>query len=86
MTLVNVAYVRERGAAAALPPLSLHRPRQSRRLLLTNRTWLGGFGLESGGFALYVAALALASLAVVQTVGAGGMAVLAASPESRRCS
>ena len=76
-TLVNVAYVRERGAVAALPPLSLHRPRQSLRLLLTNRRWLGGFGLESGGFALYVAALALASLAVVQTAGAGGMAVLA---------
>ena len=52
-TLVNVAYVRERGAAAALPPLLLHRPRQSLRLLLSNRTWLGGFGLESGSFGIF---------------------------------
>lgn len=76
-TLVNLAYVRERGAAAALPSLSFRRPLRSLRLLLTDRKWLGGFGLETGGFALYVAALALASLAVVQSVGAGGLGVLA---------
>lgn len=36
-----------------------------------------GFGLESGGFALYVAALALAPLSLVQSVSAGGIGVLA---------
>ena len=36
-----------------------------------------GFGMESGGFALYAAALALAPLAVVQSIGAGGIGVLA---------
>ena len=76
-TLVNVAYVREHEAAAALPALSLRRPLQSLRLLLTDRSWLAGFALETGGFALYAGALALASLALVQSIGAGGMGLLA---------
>jgi hypothetical protein len=33
--------------------------------------------METGGFGLYVAALALASLALVQSIGAGGIGVLA---------
>jgi drug/metabolite transporter (DMT)-like permease len=76
-TLVNLAYVREQEAAAALPALSLRRPRESLRLLLTNRRWLGGFAMENVGFGLYVAALALAPLAIVQTVGAAGIGLLA---------
>ncbi len=75
--LVNVAYLREHEAAAALPMLSLRRPLQSARVLLTDRSWLIGFAMESTGFALYVAALALASLALVQSVSAGGIGVLA---------
>lgn len=76
-TLVNVAYVRERIAAASLPSLSLRRPAQSARRLLSDRAWLQGFSLETSGFALYVAALALAPLAIIQSVGAGGLGVLA---------
>jgi hypothetical protein len=57
--------------------LSLRRPLQSARVLLTDRSWLIGFAMESTGFALYVAALALASLALVQSVSAGGIGVLA---------
>jgi hypothetical protein len=76
-TLTNVAYLREHDAAASLPALSLRRPLHSLRLLLTDRSWLLGFAMESGGFASYVAALALAPLAVVQSVGAGGIGVLA---------
>jgi hypothetical protein len=76
-TLTNVAYSREHDAAAALPSLSMRRPLQSVRLLLTDRTWLTGFAMESGGFASYAAALALAPLAVVQSIGAGGIGVLA---------
>ena len=71
--LINLAYLREHDAAAALPMLSLRRPLQSARALLTDRSWLVGFAMESTGFALYVAALALASLALVQSVSAGGM-------------
>jgi hypothetical protein len=45
--------------------------------LLTDRSWLLGFALESAGFALYVAALALAPLSLVQSVAAGGIGILA---------
>jgi hypothetical protein len=75
--LANLAYLREHDAAAALPCLSLRRPLHSLQLLLTNRSWLVGFAMETGGFALYAAALALASIALVQSVGAGGIGVLA---------
>lgn len=76
-TLTNLAYLREHDAAAALPCLSLRRPLHSARLLLGDRRWLVGFAMESGGFLLYAAALALASLALVQSVAAGGIGVLA---------
>ncbi len=76
-TLTNVAYLREHDAAAALPCLSLRRPLHSLRLLLTDRSWMLGFAMESGGFASYAAALTLAPLAVVQSIGAGGIGVLA---------
>ena len=76
-TLTNIAYLREHDAAAELPVLSLRRPLQSARILLSDRSWLLGFAMESGGFLLYAAALALASLALVQSVAAGGIGVLA---------
>lgn len=76
-TLANVAYLREHDAAAALPALSLRRPLHSLQLLLGDRSWLLGFAMETGGFACYAAALALASLSLVQSIGAGGIGVLA---------
>jgi hypothetical protein len=76
-TLTNVAYLREHNAAAALPALSLRRPLHSVEALLTDRSWLVGFALEGAGFALYVAALALAPLTLVQSVAAGGIGILA---------
>lgn len=75
--MINIAYLREHDAAAALPALSLRRPLHSAHILLTDRTWLTGFALESGGFLLYVAALALAPLALVQSIAAGGIGILA---------
>jgi hypothetical protein len=76
-TLASLAYLREHDAAAALPTLTLRHPLQSLRLLLTDRSWLLGFAMEGGGFALYAAALALAPLALVQSVAAGGIGLLA---------
>jgi hypothetical protein len=76
-TLTNLAYLVEHDAASALPCLSLRRPLRSARLLLTDRKWLTGFAMESGGFVLYATALALAPLALVQSVAAGGIGVLA---------
>ena len=75
--LFNTAYLREYAVASALPPLSLRRPLASLRALLGDRRWVIAFAMESGGFALYVAALALAPLALVQSVGAGGIGLLA---------
>lgn len=76
-TLINVAYLREHDAAASLPVLSMRRPLQSARILLGDRSWMLGFAMESAGFLLYATALALASLALVQSISAGGIGVLA---------
>jgi hypothetical protein len=76
-TLTNIAYLREHDAAAAVAGLSFRRPLQSLRLLVTDRNWMFGFAMESCGFASYAAALALAPLALVQSIGAGGIGVLA---------
>jgi hypothetical protein len=76
-TLVSLAYLREHGAVGELPALSLRRPLRSAGLLLASRDWLIGFAMETAGFALYVAALALAPLALVQGVAAGGVGILA---------
>jgi drug/metabolite transporter (DMT)-like permease len=76
-TLVNLAYLREHDAASSLPTLSLRRPVRSLALLLGDRSWLVGFAMEGGGFVLYAAALALAPLALVQSVAAGGIGLLA---------
>jgi hypothetical protein len=76
-TLTNYAYLREHDAAAALPALSLRRPLHAARALLSDRSWLRGFALETIGFALYVVALALAPLTLVQSIQAGGIGILA---------
>jgi hypothetical protein len=77
-TLTNLAYLREHDAAATLPCLSLRRPLRSGGLLLSDRRWIVGFAMEAGGFLLYAAALAIAPLALVQSIAAGGIGVLAA--------
>jgi hypothetical protein len=69
--LINWAWIREHDAASALPPLSVRRPRESLKILFTDRAWLTGFLTESGGFLCYVGALALAPLALVQSLSAG---------------
>ncbi len=76
-TLVSLAYVREQAAVQRLPALTLAHPVASLRGLLGSRPWLLGFVMEGSGFAMYVAALALAPLALVQSVAAGGVGVLA---------
>jgi len=74
---VNWAYTREHAAAAALPPLSPRNPVRSLLTVAESRPWLIAFGAETGGWLLYVAAVRLAPLALVQAVSAGGIAVLA---------
>jgi hypothetical protein len=74
---VNLAYSREHDAANELPPLSARHPVASIRALAGDRAWLVGFAAETGGWLVYLAALRLAPLALVQTIGASGIAVLA---------
>jgi hypothetical protein len=75
--VTNTAYSLEHDAAAALPPLSPRRPFRSAKLLLHDRRWMLAFGAESAGWLMYVAALRLAPLALVQAVTASGVGVLA---------
>ena len=74
---ISWAYTREHEAATRLPLLSVKTPLASARALARSRGWLVGFAFESGGWIVYLVALRLAPLALVQTVGAAGIAVLA---------
>ena len=74
---LNLGYLLQHGVAARLPPLSLRRPAASVRSLLAEPPWLVGAGIQVGGFGLYVAALALAPLSLVQAAAAGGIGILA---------
>ena len=75
--VTNTAYSLEHDAAARLPPLSPRRPFRSVQVLLRDRRWLLAFGAESAGWLMFVAALRLAPLSLVQAVAASGVAVLA---------
>ena len=74
---LNVGYLLEHSAVRRLPPLSIRSPLASARRLLGSRRWLLGFGTETAGWALYVLALALAPLSLVQATAAGGIGILA---------
>jgi drug/metabolite transporter (DMT)-like permease len=75
--VVNWAYTREHDAVVAVPPMSPRHPLAAARALLRTRPWLTAFGAETGGWLVYLAALRLAPLALVQAVSATGIAVLA---------
>jgi hypothetical protein len=74
---INAGYALQHGAAALLPPLSVRRPLASLASLARTRRWIVGFAGGICGWALYVAALRLAPLSLVQAASAGGIAVLA---------
>ena len=74
---VNWAYSREHDAAAVMPRFSPRRPLRLVSLLLGDRRWLTGFATETAGWLVYVAALRLAPISLVQAVCASGIAVLA---------
>ena len=74
---LNWGWVAQQGAARELPPLRLRAPIRSLRSLFGDLAWLAGFLVGILGWALYVAALALAPLSLVQGVSAGGIAILA---------
>jgi phospholipase C len=75
---LNWGWIAQHGAARQLPSLSLRRPLHSLRSLFFDPSWLVGFLVGIGGWALYIAALAFAPLSLVQSVSAGGIGILAA--------
>ncbi len=74
---INWGYLAQHGAASSLPPLTLRHPVRSLVSLFSNVRWLAGFLAGIGGWVLYVAALALAPLSLVQAAAAGGIGLLA---------
>ena len=88
--VLNWGFFAQHGAARDLPPLSIRRPLASIASLFRDLHWLLGFLAGLGGWLLYLAALALAPLSLVQSTSAGGIAVLAllvhrrGDPVSRR--
>jgi drug/metabolite transporter (DMT)-like permease len=66
---------KQRGAATA-PPVQWRRPLASTAALFSNRWWTLGILVAMGGWAFHVAGLALAPISLVQSVIAGGLAML----------
>jgi hypothetical protein len=73
---INGGYYVQHGAATQLPPLTVRRPLRSLALLFRNVPWVAGFFAGIGGWGLYVVALKLAPLSIVQAASAGGIALL----------
>ena len=66
---------KQRGAATA-PPVQWRHPVQSTVALFSNRWWTLGILVAMGGWVFHVAGLALAPISLVQSVIAGGLAML----------
>jgi hypothetical protein len=75
--LIDGGYALQHASASRLPPLTLRRPLRSLRLLFGSGRWSLGFFGGIAGWGLYVTALRLAPLSLVQAVSAAGVAVLA---------
>lgn len=78
---INGGYALQHASASSLPPLTLRRPLRSLALLFRTGRWAVGFFAGIGGWGLYVAALALAPLSLVQAASAAGIVVLAIGGE-----
>ena len=74
---INGGYALQHASASVLPPLALRRPFHSLALLFRSGRWAVGFFAGIAGWVLYVTALALAPLSLVQAASAGGIVVLA---------
>jgi hypothetical protein len=74
---LNWGFLQQHGTVSGLPALSVRRPVASLGLLFANLRWLTGFAVGLAGWALYVLALRLAPLSLVQAVSAGGIGLLA---------
>src|SRR3954451_7384220 len=74
---LSFGYLLEHAAVRTLPPITLRHPIQSVLHLVRTPRWVTGFTIEICGWGLYVLALALAPLSLVQATAAGGVGILA---------
>jgi hypothetical protein len=74
---LNYGFFVQHEATAAGAVLTIKQPLRSARALFTNLRWLAGFVAGFGGWLLYIWALALATLSIVQAASAGGIGILA---------
>jgi uncharacterized membrane protein len=73
----NWSWVAQHTITSRLPTLSVRHPRRSLGLLFAQPRWLFAFLVGVGGWILYIVAVKLAPLSLVQAVSAGGLALLA---------
>ena len=67
----------QHAASGGLPELTLRHPVASLSILFRSGRWVAGFVTGLAGWGLYIVALDLAPLSLVQAVSAGGVGVLA---------
>jgi drug/metabolite transporter (DMT)-like permease len=74
---LNWGWLQQHGAVEQLQRFELRHPVRGLLSLFRSRRWLLGCATGLAGWALYIAALALAPLSLVQGVSAGGIGLLA---------
>ena len=74
---LSYGFYAQHAASGQLPRQTLRHPQASLTALFTSGRWQAGFGSGLGGWALYIAALRLAPLSLVQATSAGGIGLLA---------
>ena len=74
---LNIGFFVQHGATNTMASLSLRHPWRSARCLMSDRQWLIGYATGWIGWGIYIGALTLAPLSLVQAVAAGGVGVLA---------
>ncbi len=74
---LNWGFYGQHAAAGGLPALTVRHPVASLAALFTSRRWVTGFGVGLAGWGLYIVALDLAPLSLVQATSAGGVGLLA---------
>jgi len=75
--MFNWSWVAQHTITSQLPTLTIVRPRQSLGVLFGHRRWLFAFLVGLVGWGLYIVAVHLAPLSLVQALSAGGIALLA---------
>ncbi len=74
---LNYGFYLQHTASGELPALSLRHPAASLAALFTSGRWVAGFAGGLAGWALYIVALGLAPISLVQAASAGGVGLLA---------